>query len=886
MSIIQTPKRYAFLLDTTLPNITIPRMTFTQSDKGSNILTISLTEILMPYPLTATGVVVNLFVVNGASKSWQSSTDGSITIVDATNGIIQIVLASDTISNVGVNNCQINILDSNGNDITFPKFNFTVVDNYANNVASENSLVPLLQATSDVINYTKTEDYDNTHPYVKLNKVTYQGGTYQNIVPCTGISPSFNIDNANWLCISKKGLDGFSSIIPSSFVATVNNTTHIITGYTNFDPINDTLEVFDVTYDSELIEGIDYTKNADNLSIDLINDNTINIGEIIKFKLFKNVVSIGMQAQIDNAVTAATNLNTSSNTASIIKTTLDASITSGDINTRFNIVNLQLTDIMVNIKTLGAKGDGITDDTAIFTSATNIKNLLIPEGMYKITSNVTLNGCVTMNNGAILNIATGATVTLNGTFKAGVCQIFSGLGTVIFNQSFNKIGFPEWWGAIANNITIDCLSAINSCIVTLPITQLQKGNYYISNTINITMSGKTLQGLGYRNATKIIITSSTLDIIFVGTTSKPIDVNNYVTNTNIKDIELERSLLPFSMITGEEKNGCKGIKLQYTLFTYIEKIRTNENIIGFYIGGTVATHITECFSFRSLQGTSSVNDTFYGYYLDGNIDIGMAGGNASTYITDSSASIGGYIEFTNSIGFYLDSKPADSFLLRPDVSNCRTGILINGDDSQAGNEDIHIINPIIDSFKDSGILIQNLGKYGAIEVMGGYVASANTGIVSFGYRVESSIGLISFVNCQAICWTNAFSIGLWIQNSTSVSSKNNIYLGSSRPICLISSLFCIIEDSINNPQQVATQGAVFLSNSLRNYIKCLIKGIPNAFPKGVELNGANNNYNEINCTPIDSSAITGGSTNKVVINGVQVTTIGLSGTNLVGGIMV
>ena len=156
MSIIQTPKRYAFILDSTLPSI-IPRMSFVAGDKGSNVLIISLTEILQPYPLTATGTIVNLFVkkTDGIGKAWQSSTEGSITITDANDGIIEIVLASGTIDTVGANNnCEINIQDGNGNDFTFPKFNFTVVDNYANNIASGDTLIPLFQATIDANNAT------------------------------------------------------------------------------------------------------------------------------------------------------------------------------------------------------------------------------------------------------------------------------------------------------------------------------------------------------------------------------------------------------------------------------------------------------------------------------------------------------------------------------------------------------------------------------------------------------------------------------------------------------------------------------------------------------------------------------------------------------------
>ena len=211
MAIIQTPKQYSFLLDSTLPNI-IPRMTFVAGDVGSNIFNIGLTQNAIPYPLTASGLIINLFVTStNGTKCWQSSTDGSITITSTAGGTIQVVLASQTISAVGVNNnnCEINIQDTLGNDFTFPPFSFSVINNNANNIASDNSLVPLIQATNnantaynDAINYTKSEVYDNTHSYVPLNKVTYQGSSYQNIVACTGVLPT---DASKWLLIALAG---------------------------------------------------------------------------------------------------------------------------------------------------------------------------------------------------------------------------------------------------------------------------------------------------------------------------------------------------------------------------------------------------------------------------------------------------------------------------------------------------------------------------------------------------------------------------------------------------------------------------------------------------------------------------------------------------------
>ena len=337
MAIIQTPKRYAFVLDTTITNH-IPRMTFSQSDVGSNILTISLTQNLVPYPLTTTGLIINLFVINGSSKSWQSSTDGSIVITSTTGGTVEITMSSGTISNIGTNSCEINVQDILGNDYTFPPFKFEVIASYANDVVSTNDLLPLIQATTNVntaytsaVNYTKMEIYDPTHAYVPLNKVLYQGGVYQNIIASIGISPTYNADNANWLCISPKSSDGYASIIPSSFTATANNTTHIITGYTTYDKTHDTMQVIDATYGDVLIKNIDYTENADNLSIDLINNNILNTSEVMVFNLYKNINDSTIQSDIASAITAKNNLDASISTGNSTKSAIDASIANGQL---------------------------------------------------------------------------------------------------------------------------------------------------------------------------------------------------------------------------------------------------------------------------------------------------------------------------------------------------------------------------------------------------------------------------------------------------------------------------------------------------------------------------------------------------------------------------
>lgn len=70
--------------------------------------------------------------------------------------------------------------------------------------------------------YKECSSYDNTETYLVNNKVTFQGGTYQCISKCTGIAPSYNTNNTNWICIAAKGTDGAGGDMFKSFYDTHN----------------------------------------------------------------------------------------------------------------------------------------------------------------------------------------------------------------------------------------------------------------------------------------------------------------------------------------------------------------------------------------------------------------------------------------------------------------------------------------------------------------------------------------------------------------------------------------------------------------------------------------------------------------------------------------
>jgi len=125
--------------------------------------------------------------------------------------------------------------------------------------------------------------------------------------------------------------------------------------------------------------------------------------------------------------------------------------------------NLFITGMMRVDKRLGYEiwvGDpkyGNTLQAAVTAIGQNQAALRIPAGTWRIGADLTIPANVTLKpeRGAILTIATGSTLTINGTLEAGLYSIFSctGTGKVVMGAEVAKV--PEWWGATGDGATDD-----------------------------------------------------------------------------------------------------------------------------------------------------------------------------------------------------------------------------------------------------------------------------------------------------------------------------------------------------------------------------------------------------------------------------------------------
>lgn len=540
----------------------------------------------------------------------------------------------------------------------------------------------------------------------------------------------------------------------------------------------------------------------------------------------------------------------------------------------------------INVKDFGAKGDGSTDDVIAITAADTYGPLIFPKGTYVIGNNLTIANHVTMLSGAKLQIASGKTVTFNGGFDAPVGQVFSGSGAAAFSSKYVITGYPEWWGA-TTNLGADCTAALNACFTACSITQLQPADYYVSTILKLNTPGRILRGTGcfYNgvtgDSTRIVSLSGSSNIIQVGPDAQPGAINLYTQGISLEDFEVSRAVAPVI------SSNCVGIKSQWTLYQRIKNVKSVESLRGFEYVGTVACHTHNCWSFRSSAGTGAGTDYWYGYYINGNGTIPASGGNASIYFGDNNANC--VLAISNSNGYYLDGNWADTSIVNAEVTGCATGYSYQGNGSAVlgyGETDTRLINAVCDGYTFAGIDINNMSKFGTLTINTGFTAASSTATPTASIYVRNSTGQITINGIQHVMGNNtSTTAGLLISSSNNVMSIGNVYQEcSTYPVLMTSAGNCTIIDRTCNHSRVALAIAQMTSSGACK-IEMSCTGVANGANLGYQLVGAGNVRNEVNCTGINSSIINGGSTNKLQINGVAVTVTGLSGTNLVSGVM-
>lgn len=520
---------------------------------------------------------------------------------------------------------------------------------------------------------------------------------------------------------------------------------------------------------------------------------------------------------------------------------------------------------------------------------------MLAPGRYTVDADLTIERDLLLAPGAAIAVARGRTLTLIGDLIAPASHIFTGEGTVDLNRSKVLTARPEWWGAIADGKT-NCLAALSACIAAHPSTALLAGDYAISDTLRIEIPQRTLRGMtSYAGASlisRILMRNGTSDVIQVGPDRPSGGPGEYLPGIVLRDFEINRSVAVTPSSPGREASAPTGLRIQYAATCQFDNLASFESAIAYSARGLVRSFFRNCSAYRSRPSLNPASDVFYGFYFDGTLDNGLAGGNASLYINECVASAAVGIPLRRSVGAYLPAAFADIFMTRFETANLTDGIVVEGlgpasPRGKWGNGDLHITAPILDGCLRSGLTLSGLSPYAMVDVIDPYITCANGGFAAI--QVLHGAGQVTLSGGQLIGWNNAEAggnaIGIHAVGITGLDIAGTKLLGWRRPIGLSDCANFRVSAAIHNPVQKASQAAVQLANCARGTIAARITGGAGVFPQGVKLDGAANRLIAIDCTGIDPDCVAGGSANKLVASDRAITAVGAFGSHLATGIM-
>lgn len=558
---------------------------------------------------------------------------------------------------------------------------------------------------------------------------------------------------------------------------------------------------------------------------------------------------------------------------------------------------------MPNDADFGVPSDGVTSANSALSvvNALGVPCFEFGTGTFLISASITLSMPIKMRAGSKFNIPNGVTLTLTNTFDPGdLSQKFvcTGTGKVVFSPEKVSIGYPEWWGAIPNVPGGDCLAAINASIIACPKTIISQGDYYTSGTVLLSTAHRELCGItpmvtgngGQGAGSRIIVKSGSADVVRQGLTSDPGNIANYVYGTTTRNLQLLRSIAPIPPASGSEINGCAGLRVTYSQFTTIDHVDTEENTLGITGYGNIRLNITFNDNFRSVAGSTTTNDIFWGMFFPNGGQIGGSQANASIRIIDCSSTSAN--TSVASTGMIFGGSARDTFISRFECGTCDSGIILNGGASGSTNLsdiDIQIDSCIIDGFKINGILINNMNSSSALRLTNNYVSPASYAIASsYAIHTENCKGSMIVANNEIDCIQAPQCVGMGFGTPAGLKTSGNIINNSNSPVIVASGNDVTMDDLIRNT--TARTGASPAINCIGTNtvlaIRSSVSGAAGSYPQGVLLSSTTTSRSEVNLSGVDSACITGGAANKLWYNGASVAAAGAFGTNnLASGVM-
>lgn len=177
--------------------------------------------------------------------------------------------------------------------------------------------------------------------------------------------------------------------------------------------------------------------------------------------------------------------------------------------------------------TLGVSGSINLDQYSTFASAlTSIgstKTTLVINTAATVSTNTVIPSTlsIVVESPGIFNFTGGSSLTINGSFRAGIYQVFSGSGFPIFGSSSVTEVYPQWWGGVPDTAA-DMSSYINVAINTGKKVYISPGTWYcnllIRDMVGVHIYGNYMNTIlkAFAPATPII-TIDSLAVQTIGT---------------------------------------------------------------------------------------------------------------------------------------------------------------------------------------------------------------------------------------------------------------------------------------------------------------------------------------------------------------------------------
>ena len=313
---------------------------------------------------------------------------------------------------------------------------------------------------------------------------------------------------------------------------------------------------------------------------------------------------------------------------------------------------------------------------------------------------------------------------------------------------------------------------------------------------------------------------------------------------------------------------------------------TSGTVIISQIGGTpggAGTYALNLPSTVSAEAMTAPYDPFWGWFINGQNGIGPSNGNASVYIQNCGASMGGAPTVWG-IGMQFTEALEDTFIRDFETSQTTIGINIVGQQGlSVGNLNVEIDHAVIDQFGLYGITIGNAAT-ASINVVNSYCAPASGVAPSACYVVAACSGAITVSNNEADCVGNTVGgggscIGFYYLNSNGITSAANRAVDCQRPEIVTGCTGSSFMDTLANENNAASGFALSVSGTNKYlYLKPNVRGKANAFTAGINLASTTTTLSECNMTTVDSGCLSVAGA-KLVYNAGNIVATGAFGTN-------